>query len=63
MLLEPQSLLRGNTLDVSRGGGDFSEIDATLMVQLLLCNTTLTRVDLSGSKTLTREIRVSSRSG
>ena len=58
MLLEPQTLLRGHTLDVSSGGGEFSEIDATLMVQLLLTNTVLTRLDLSGPKMLTREIKV-----
>jgi hypothetical protein len=56
MALEPQTLLRGDTLDVE--GEVFSELDATLMVQLLLHNTTLTRIDLSGTRPLPREIKL-----
>ena len=42
-------------------GGEFSEVDATLMVQLLMYNTTMTSIDLSGSRPLAREIKVRSR--
>ncbi len=57
MTLEPQQLLSGERLDVS--GDEFSEIDATLMVQLLLYNCTLRTIDLSGTKPLARELKVS----
>ena len=43
-------------LDVD--GETFSEHDAELMVQLLLHNTTLTRMDLSGTRPLPREIKI-----
>ena len=56
MDLEPQSLLRGEVLDVD--GETFSEHDAELMVQLLLHNTTLTRMNLSGTRPLPREIKI-----
>ena len=56
MVLEPQALLRGDTLDVE--GEVFSELDAMLMVQLLVHNTNLTRIDLSGTRPLPREIKL-----
>ena len=48
--------MHGDALDVE--GETFSELDARLMVQLLQCNARLTRVDLSGTRPLPREIRV-----
>ena len=56
MVLEPQALLRGDTLDVE--GEVFSELDAMLMVQLLLHNSNMTRIDLSGTRPLPREIKL-----
>lgn len=56
LVLEPPNLLRGESLDVD--GEIFSELDAVLMVQLLLHNTTLTRMDLSGTRPLPREIKI-----
>ena len=54
--LAVQQLLCGERLNLN--GLDFSEVDASLMAQLLVHNTTLTCADLGGAKQLTREIKI-----
>ena len=51
-----QQLARGERLALN--AVDFSEVDATLMAQLLLQSLTLTCIDLGGSKPLPKEIKV-----
>lgn len=51
-----QQLARGERLSLN--GVDFSEVDATLMAQLLQQNLVLSCIDLSGSKSLQRETKV-----
>ena len=53
-----QQLSKGERLSLN--AVDFSEIDATLMAQLLLHNAVLTSIDLGGTKPLAREIKVGS---
>ena len=54
--LAVQQLLCGERLNLN--GLEFSEVDASLMAQLLVHNTTLTCADLGGAKQLTREIKI-----
>ena len=51
-----QQLARGERLSLN--AVDFSEVDATLMGQLLLQNFALGCIDLGGSKPLPKEIKV-----
>ena len=54
--LSVQQMARSQRLSLS--GVDFSDVDATLMSQLLLQNTVLASIDLCGTKPLAREIKV-----
>ena len=54
--LAVQQLLCGERLNLN--GLDFSEVDASLMAQLLVHNATLTCADLGGAKPLAREIKI-----
>ena len=53
--LAVQQLLCGERLNLN--GLEFSEVDASLMAQLLVHNTTLTCADLGGAKQLTNPNR------
>ena len=54
--LAVQTLSSGERLALA--GVDFSEVDATVMAQLLLHNTRLTSVDVSGTRALPRELKI-----